>query len=331
MTEDFAPGLEPSSLDRWILEKHGLDTGDRTAVQAYQLARIQELIDYARSRSRLYGRLYQDLAPPTSLEAFANFPFTEASDLIERGQEFLCVSQSEIARIVSLQTSGTTQAPKRVYFTRDDLDLTLDFFQHGMKTLCGAGDRALILFPWQTPDSVGALLATALERLGLTVYCRQVEGAAELFSQTPLQVVCGPASWVVRAAELNPGQGVSSVLTSSETLTQAMRTFLGETWGTEVFDHYGMTETGLGGAVECRAHQGLHIRENDLYFEVVDQEGAPLPDGREGELVVTTLTRRGMPFIRYRTGDRGLITSEPCPCGSSIRRLLWARRMAETT
>ncbi len=330
MTEDFTTGLEPSSLDGWILAKHGLDTGDRAAVQAYQLTRIRELIDFARSRSRLYGRLYQDLALPTSLEAFAGYPLTGPGDLIERGQEFLCVSQSEIARIVSLQTSGTTQAPKRVYFTREDLDLTLDFFQHGMKTLCGLGDRALILFPWQSPDSVGALLKTALERLGLRVYCRQVEEAEEFFSQTLIQVVCGPASWVVRAAELNPGRKISSVLTSSETLTQTMRIFLQESWGAEVFDHYGMTETGLGGAVECRAHQGMHIRENDLFFEVIDPEGAPLPDGREGELVVTTLTRRGMPFIRYRTGDRGLITSEACPCGSSIKRLLRVRRMTGT-
>ena len=94
-----------------------------------------------------------------------------------------------------------------------------------------------------------------------------------------------------------------------------MRSRIMALWGAAVFDHYGMTETGLGGAVECEAHQGMHIRENDLYFELID-----------GELLVTTLTREGMPFIRYRTGDKGSITYEPCPCGSFIPRILWARR-----
>ncbi len=110
-----------------------------------------------------------------------------------------------------------------------------------------------------------------------------------------------------------------------------MREDLARLWGTEIFDHYGMTETGLGGAVECQAHEGMHIRENDLYFETLDARGQRLPDGHEGELVVTTLTRRGMPFIRYRTGDRGVITAKVCACGSRIRRILWVRRMESAT
>lgn len=318
-----------SSLDAWILAKHGLVVADRPAVRAWQLDRVRALLAHARDGSPFYRDLYRDLDLPRSLEDFASYPLMEARDLIGRGRDLLCVHPGEIARIVTLMTSGTTQDPKRVFFTQEDLDLTLDFFHHGMKTMTGPGDRALILFPWQRPDSVGALLSRALERLGLVVHCKEVEDTVDLFSRTPLDLVCGPASWVLSAAELNPGRKVRAVLTSSEYLDPKMRARIASLWGSQVFDHYGMTETGLGGAVECQAHQGMHIRENDLYFEVLGPEGQVLPPGREGDLVVTTLTRRGMPFIRYRTGDRGVIEDRTCPCGSPIPRILWVRRIRE--
>lgn len=315
-----------TSLDRWILEKHSLDTNDREAVSSYQLEKIQALIAYAVEHSPFYRRLYARNAIPRSLSEFSTFPTIEERDLVRHQNELLCVSPKEIQRIVTLHTSGTTDTPKRVFFTREDIDLTLDFFHHGMKTMCGAGDRALILFPAKTPDSVGALLKTALEQLGLHVVTSTVDRAISLFLLRDFDLVCGPASWVEKAALKTKGHCVRAVLTSSEKLEEAMRLNIERAWRADVFDHYGMTETGLGGAVECEAHQGMHIRENDLYFETVDAYGVTLTDGVEGELLVTTLTRRGMPFIRYRTGDRGAMTSERCPCGSHIPRISHVRR-----
>ncbi len=315
-----------TSLDRWILEKHGLDTNDREAVSSYQMGKIQGLIFYASKYSPFYRRLYAQYVIPRSMQEFLMFPRMEERDLIRHQNELLCVSPKEIQRIVTLHTSGTTDTPKRVFFTREDIDLTLDFFHHGMKTMCGTGDRALILFPAKTPDSVGVLLKTALEQLGLHVVTSTVEEAASLFLVHDFDLVCGPASWVEKAALKTKAHHVRSVLTSSEKLEETMRLNIECAWGAHVFDHYGMTETGLGGAVECEAHQGMHIRENDLYFETVDEHGDALPDGVEGELLVTTLTRRGMPFIRYRTGDRAALTHERCPCGSHIPRISRVRR-----
>ena len=94
-----------------------------------------------------------------------------------------------------------------------------------------------------------------------------------------------------------------------------------------MFEHYGMTEMGLGCAVDCAAHAGLHIRENDLLLEVVDGAGRPVPDGIEGELAFTTLTRTAMPLIRYRTGDRSALLPGRCPCGCAMRRIAPPRRM----
>ena len=79
---------------------------------------------------------------------------------------------------------------------------------------------------------------------------------------------------------------------------------------------------GLGGGVECQARRGYHLREADLLFEVVDPAtGRPLPEGETGEVVFTTLTRRGMPLIRYRTGDLSHFIPGPCPCGAALRTL----------
>jgi len=85
-----------------------------------------------------------------------------------------------------------------------------------------------------------------------------------------------------------------------------------------VFHHYGMTEPGFAIGVECQAHDGFHFNEADLLFEVVEPEsGETIKDETEGELVLTTLNREGMPLIRYRTGDVGALIRRPCRCGAS--------------
>jgi phenylacetate-coenzyme A ligase PaaK-like adenylate-forming protein len=95
-----------------------------------------------------------------------------------------------------------------------------------------------------------------------------------------------------------------------------------EAWGCAVYDHYGATEMGLGGGVDCRARSGYHAREADLYFEIVDPvTGRPVPDGETGEVVFTTLTREAMPLVRYRTGDMSRFVPGPCGCGTVLKRM----------
>ena len=92
-------------------------------------------------------------------------------------------------------------------------------------------------------------------------------------------------------------------------------------WECITFNHYGLTETGWGCAVECRARQGCHVKELDLYVEIVDENGRVLPDGEWGEIVITTINRMSFPLIRYRTGDEGRILQDICPCGSPLKRI----------
>ena len=112
------------------------------------------------------------------------------------------------------------------------------------------------------------------------------------------------------------------MLLSADNVPDAISNELRRIWGCEVFTHYGMTEMGFGGGVECEARNGYHLREADLYIEIVDPEtGRSVSQGDPGEVVFTTLTRRGMPLIRYRTGDVSRFVPGPCPCGTVLKTL----------
>ena len=90
--------------------------------------------------------------------------------------------------------------------------------------------------------------------------------------------------------------------------------------GSKLYAHYGSRECGLGGAVTCPAFEGMHLRENHIIPEIIDEQGNVLPDGEYGELVLTTIGADAMPLIRYRTGDFTRILP-PCPCGGITKRL----------
>jgi phenylacetate-coenzyme A ligase PaaK-like adenylate-forming protein len=95
-----------------------------------------------------------------------------------------------------------------------------------------------------------------------------------------------------------------------------------KTWNCKVYSHYGHTEFGFGGAVDCEHHKGLHLRDVDLIFEIINPEsGEAAKSGERGEIVVTTLSNEAMPLIRYRTGNLSRIIETPCGCGCTLPRL----------
>jgi phenylacetate-coenzyme A ligase PaaK-like adenylate-forming protein len=327
--------MEITPLERWISRRIGNGAGSerltREQIQSYRILKLRETIRWARTRSAFYKERLAGIREDEleGLDDLARFPFTTAEDLRTNPLRFLCVSQSEVSRVVTLQTSGTTGPPKRVYFTEEDQQLTVDFFHHGMSTLVAPGDRVLILLPGERPGSVGDLLATGLSRLGATgiPQCpvRDVARTLEIMAAKRIDALVGIPTQVLALARHGSGnRGVAprSVLLSTDHVPDAITRELGRAWGCEVYNHYGMTEMGLGGAVECRAHRGYHMRELDLYFEIVHPEsGLPLEDGEVGEVVFTTLTRRGMPLIRYRTGDLSRFIPGRCPCGTVLETM----------
>lgn len=325
--------MSAATLDGWMAARMGLAAPlTREAIAAWQLARLNETIAHARAASPFYrarrdwpdGRL-------TAIGDFARLPFTTAADLFANDPPLLALSQSAIARVVTLDTSGTSGPPKRLHFTPDDLESTVDFFHHGMALFARPGDRAAIAFPGGQPGGVAAGLAVALRRLGALPTAAPspldpIALAAWLRDERP-DVVAGPPVPLLaaaRAAAIDGGPPIRAraVLLSSDHIAESVARALAAAWGAEVFRHWGMTETGYGGAVDCDFHCGCHLREDELLVEVVDPAtGMPAPAGAVGEIVVTTLRRRGAPLLRYRTGDVARLIDAPCPCGSALRRL----------
>ena len=328
-----------SVLDGWIGRKHfSSQSLSKEELVEYQVKKISETIKMAKETSAFYREKYKDLSLPETMEEFEKYPFMDGEDLIRNGAKMLCVSQRDIERVVTLSTSGTTKKPKRIYFTRQDQELTVDFFAYGMEEVTKKGERVAICLPWKSEGCVGDLLMRGLERRGIQGVgiglIEDLQSAAECMVSNHTQAAVAIPTQMLALMEYAKRQNMTlpleRVLTSTDLLSDSVRKRL-EAFGLEVFDHLGMTECGLGVALECKAHQGMHIRENDLYLEVVDLEGKPVPDGKFGELVMTTLTRDGMPLIRYRMGDRARILAGDCSCGSVLRRVEVTGRMGEKT
>lgn len=122
---------------------------------------------------------------------------------------------------------------------------------------------------------------------------------------------------------------IKYLVTHGEQLTPIQRQFIDNIFGTKVYNRYGLEETGDVG-MECSLHQGLHIHEESLFVEILNEKDSPLPEGEYGRIIVTNFFSFVMPFIRYDTGDSGMILPGKCPCGVSARRLLVAgRRQAQ--
>lgn len=327
--------MELTPLENWISQKTGIQGPPVSAhLREYQLNMLRETLMLVSEKSRFYKKRLKGISPEVIVDmaAVSRLPFTYPADLEACPTDFLCVSARDIDRIVTLSTSGTTGHPKRLYFTEKDQELTVDFFHHGMTTMADGSDKVMIFMPGSTDGSVGDLLQKGLIRFNCQsiVYgpIRDYAHALAALIRENITCIVGIPSQILtlsrykshsaEAAQLQ----IRSVLLSADYVPKAVSGWLGEVWGTAVYGHYGMTEMGLGGGVECSAHQGYHMRDADLLFEIIDPLiGQPVPDGTYGEIVFSTLTRSGMPLIRYRTGDRSRFLTEPCRCGSVLRRL----------
>ena len=270
-----------------------------------------------------------------SLDELKRLPFTMPEDLALYGTRMVCVAASDVSRIVTLQqTSGTTGPPKRVWFTEADQELMTDYVHHGLPVMTGPADVFLVLMPCERPGSVGSIVAEGVERIGSRVVrvgaiptdgSRDLE-VLEVMRNEGVTTGLATAPTAARLAAKSCDDVVikgnmRTILLAAQYISEANKEIIEAAWGCEVFEHYGSTETGLGGAMACEKRSGYHPREADLLFEIVDPDsGEILPEGEWGEIVFTTLTRRAMPLIRYRTGDFSRWIPEPCACGSVLKR-----------
>lgn len=321
-----------TSLEAWVAERigsAGLPLRQKD-LEAYQLERLRQVVEMARQSSPFYRQHLQgvEVAQLQSRQDLCRLPFMNAGHLMYHPQHLLCQHPGKISRVVSLASSGTTGSCKRIYFTPSDQELTLDFFHRGMETLASPGDCALLLFPGRRPGGLNDLLSSALGRLGVRACLppgADPDQVLDFIAREKVNLLIGPPVAVLTLARWRSqmaSEGLLRILLSADYVPQALVQAVEDAWDCEVFQHYGMTEMGLGGGVECAAHHGYHFREADLLLEIIDPDSSrPVADGQPGELVFTTLTREGMPLIRYRSGDITRFITEPCPCGSTLQRV----------
>jgi len=318
----FKSQIKISPVHNWLAERTGLGSQlNPKRLEEYQLAKLRELMDYVQTRSSFYKSKLgaEGSRIVESLDDLADLPFLTAGELISRGEEMICVPQSRVARVITISTSGTAGQPKRLFFSESDLELCLDFFAHGMLTMVEKGDRVEIHLPGNSPDGVVDLLRTGLKRAQVDSVWRDPAGPQNIPEGDCL--VGMPAN-LYQLAQIYPEARPKSVLLCADYVPESIIEALKKIWMTNVFTHYGSTESGQGGGVECAAHDGYHIREADLLIEIIDPvTRRPVPPGAVGEIVLTTLTRQAMPLIRYRTGDMASRIDSPCACGSNLSRL----------
>jgi phenylacetate-CoA ligase len=315
------------TMDDWIAKKINCKSLklERDDLSRWQLDRINQTLAHAAESSSFYRSLFGTVRL-SSLADIIKLPFTNPSDLKADPYRMVCVHPNEISRIVTLKTSGSTGEAKRVFFTEADLELCTDYFHYGMRNMVDETDIIGILFPYRTPASVGDQLIRGLWRLGaetVALFGLPDSEISSLINFKKITSLAGTPKQIGELAKLYPQHAsIKTVLLSADFVSDEVRETIRRAWGAEVFEHYGMTEMGLGCAVSCECQSGYHVREADLYLEIIDPAtGETVPDGIWGEIVFTTLTRVGMPFIRYRTGDISRWKTESCSCGSKLKIL----------
>lgn len=319
--------MKISRIDEMICRQEGISSVTRQAIKEIQLKKLNNLLAREKSRAGFYAGLPASLS---SLEELPNLPFTTEEDLSKNAGGLLLVSQSDIQRIISEATSGTTGLPKRVFYTMNDCCNTIELYKAGLGEFVYPGSKTMICMPFSGPYGLGELISTAIEELGaapLKVGVGRSFGELEkiIKSEQPDTFVGLPTHLYSILTVLGP-MSLKRALISGDACPVAVTKKIESMLGSKLFPHYGSREMGMAGAICCSAHEGMHLRENHIIAEIIDEQGNVLPDGETGELVITTIGMEAMPIIRYRTGDYTRIIPEKCACGSETIRLDLLRR-----
>jgi phenylacetate-CoA ligase len=311
-----------------------IETASRDELQALQLKRLQWSVQHAYDNVAHYRQAFEARGVhPRDLKSLADlgkFPFTAKKDLRDHYPfGMFAVPREQVVRIHA--SSGTTGKPTVVGYTQKDIDNWADLVARSIRASGGrAGDIVHIAYGYGLfTGGLGAHYGA--ERLGCTVIPMsggQTEKQVQLIRDFEPDIIMVTPSYMQVIIEEFQRQGIDPRTMSvkvgifgAEPWTEAMRHDIEVRAGIDAVDIYGLSEVmGPGVANECiEAKDGPVIWEDHFYPEIIDPEtGAVLPDGQEGELVFTTLTKEALPVIRYRTRD---LTRLLPPTARSMRRM----------
>ena len=319
------------------------DAVDDALFDEYKLWQLKKTVRRVRTKSPFYRRLFEKAGVTEddlhSLADIAKLPFTFPADLAGTSYNLLCTSQGEVEKPVTFYSSGSTGTKKRIFFSMADIQKILDFLPRGMNTVIGRDEARVLVFLQNSQGrGIGSILAQSLNAFGMQGWTADLQDSTDDILRATVEhkinVWFGDAITIYRATRVLEKQadlrslGMQCIFITMSNIPQSMIDYLHSAWGCRVSTHYGLTESGWGLAVDCDVCPGYHYDELDHIVEVVDPEtGGPVPEGQEGEVVLTNISRDCMPLIRYRTGDIATLTKSVC--GSHLMTLGHIRRRKE--
>ncbi len=308
---------------------------ERSELEALQLKNLQDVVTRAYNNLKYYrDKMDKAGVKPSdikTLKDIENLPFTTKTDLRDNYPfGTFAVPQSEIVRIHA--SSGTTGKPTVVGYTKFDIDMWSECVARCL-TMAGLGKDDIIQVAYGYGLFTGGLGAHyGSELIGASTVPMSTGNTKKLvdlmidFGATG--IACTP-SYLLHIAETLENEGLidkiklKASINGAEPWTENMRKMIEEKLHISAHDIYGLSEMmGPGVACDCIYHKGLHVCEDHFLPEIVDPETLkPLSKGETGELVFTTLTKEGIPLIRYRTRDLTSISYEKCECGRTSARI----------
>ncbi|MDD3338881.1 MAG: phenylacetate--CoA ligase [Lachnospiraceae bacterium] len=307
----------------------------RDEMKTMQGARLNKLVDRVYHNVPFYRKKMQELGIEpgdiTRVEDVANLPFTTKDDLRDNYPfGLLAVPQSQIVRVHA--SSGTTGKATVVSYTRKDIDAWQECVTRVLAQ-ADIGRNDIMQVGYGYGLFTGGLgLHYGAENLGATVVPQSTGNTKKLVDMmvdfNVTAIACTP-SYLLHIAEVIEERGLrdqiklKAAICGAEPWTEEMRLQMEEKLGIHAHDIYGLSEiAGPGVASDCQYHCGLHVYEDHYMPEIIDPKTLqPVGEEQIGELVFTTLTKEGMPLLRYRTKDLTSITYKPCECGRTLPRL----------
>jgi phenylacetate-CoA ligase len=308
----------------------------RAQMQQLQLTRLQSVVRRAYDNVELFrNRLDERGMTPAdvrTLDDIALLPFTVKTDLRDTYPFGLFASpMRDVVRLHA--SSGTTGKPIVVAYTSEDLDVWTAAMVRTF-ACCGISRGDVVQNAYGYGLFTGGLGAHyGAETLGATVIPisgGNTDRQIMVLRDFGVTAICCTPSYFIHLIERSQELGLdlreSSLragIFGAEPWTDSMRQHIQSSSGIKAYDIYGLSEiTGPGVGSECACQKGLHIFEDYFYPEIIHPEtGRTLPEGEEGELVLTTLAKKAMPMIRYRTRDITAFIPGPCGCGRTVRRI----------
>ena len=298
-----------------------------------QLALVDKQIKRILASGNYYSEVYKKagITGVSSVEDFEKIPFTDKADLRNAYPLGIqAVPDEQVVRIHS--SSGTTGKPVIIPYTAKDVDDWATMFARCYEIAGITNKDRIQITPGYGLWTAGIGFQAGCEKLGamaIPMGPGNTDKQLQMMIDLQSTVICATSSYALLLAEEINKRGLKDQIKlkkgviGSERWSDAKRKYIADALGIELYDIYGLTEIyGPGIGINCPDQTGMHIFDDYLYTEIIDPKtGEVLPDGEEGEIVITTLVKEGAPLIRFRTHDLSKILPGECSCGRKYPRL----------